>query len=293
MAASRYVTAGSYTALLLLLGLVAGVLSGCGSTGKGTLSPSSPPPISAALPANWQFTGTITSGVWPTAIPGSVKVPIGVFLTGTDSAITGSANVQMASTNLCSVNCCGGPFAQFSNALSGTLNGTGVLTLTSTVPNGGPVFTMTATVAGITLTSGTFTLTGPCAAKGTITGVALASLDGSYAGTVTSMNTGQSYSLSTTLEQSTTINTRGFLDVSGAATLTGYPCLNSVSAALPLDLNSGILGNQFAVTMNSTDGATLTISGTLSQDGKTIAATYIASGGACKLDVGSGTLTLQ
>lgn len=293
MAASRYTAGGSCATLALLLGLVAGALSGCGSTGKGTLTPNSPTPTPAALPGNWEFTGTITTSVWPTPIPSGETVPIGAYLTGTGSAVTGSASVQMAFPQVCIANCCGGPFAEFSNALTGTLNGNGMLTLTSTVPNGGPVFTMTAAVSDATMTGGTFSLTGPCPAQGTITGVELASLDGAYAGTVTSKDTGQSYSLSTTLEQSTTVNTRGFLNVSGMATLTGYPCLTSVTSALPLEQNSGFLGNQFAVTMNGAGGATLSLSGTLSQDGKTIAATYTAGGGACKLDYGTGTLTLK
>ncbi|MGC9293634.1 MAG: hypothetical protein ACP5EP_13235, partial [Acidobacteriaceae bacterium] len=86
---------------------------------------------------------------------------------------------------------------------------------------------------------------------------------------------------------------RGFIDVNGTATFTGYPCLTSATAATPLDQNSGFLGNQFAVTMNGAGGATLSISGTLSQDGRTIAAAYIVGGGACHLDEGRGTLTLQ
>ena len=293
MAASRCVAGTLDATLVLFLGLIAGTLAGCGSTGKTTLTPNGPPPITASIPGNWEFTGTITTNTsqWP--LPSGETVPIGAYLTSTGSAVTGSASVQMAFPLVCMANCCGGPFAEFSNALTGTLNADGMLTLTSTVPNGGPVFTMTGTMSNATFTGGTFNLTGGCPASGTITGVELPSLDGTYAGTVTSKDTGQSYSLSTTLEQSTTVNARGFLDVSGTATFAGYPCLTSVTPALPLEQNSGFLGNQFSATMNGAGGATLSISGTLSQDGKTIAATYTASGGACKLDYGTGTLTLK
>ncbi len=293
MAASRYIAGGSCATLALLLGLIAGALVGCGSTAKGTLTPSSPPPTPASLPGNWEFTATITTSVSPIPIPSGDTVPIGAYLTSNGSAVTGSASVQMAFPMVCVADCCGGPFAQFSNALTGTLNTDGMVTLSSTVPNGGPVFTMIGTMSNANFTGGTFNLTGGCPASGSITGVEVPSLDGTYAGTVTSKDTGQSYSLSTTLEQSTTVNVRGFLDVSGTATLTGYPCLTSVTSALPLEQNSGFLGNQFGVTMNGAGGATLSLSGILSQDGKTIAATYTASGGSCKLDYGMGTLTLQ
>ena len=69
--------------------------------------------------------------------------------------------------------------------------------------------------------------------------------------------------------------------------------MTSATAATPLEQNSGFLGNQFGVTMNGAGGATLSISGTLSQNGKTIGATYVAAGGTCHLDLGRGTLTLQ
>ena len=287
MAASRYVAGGSYVTLALFLGLIIG----CGSTGKGTLTPISPPP--ASIPGNWEFAATIITSASPVPLPSSETIPIGAFLTSAASGVTGSAWVQMAFPNICSANCCGGPFAEFSNALTGTLNADGLLSLSSTVPNGGPVFTMTGTMSGTTFTGGTFNLTGNCPASGTITGFELPSLDGTYAGTVTSRDTAQSYNLSATLEQSTTVNARGFLNVSVAATVTGYPCLTSVTPALPLEQNSGLLGDQFSVTMNGAGGALLSLSGILSQDGKTIAAAYGVSGGACKLDYGTGTLTLQ
>ncbi len=283
MASYRCAAIVNCAALIVFLGLISGGLAGCGSTGKITTP--------AGIPGNWEL--TLTNSGTPMFSGGPI-VPMGVALTSMGSAVFGTASVQLAFPQLCSGNgCCGGPFAEFNGSLTGTLDDKGNLTLGSAVPNGGPVFTMTAVVSGGTMTNGTFSLTGPCPDQGTITGVALPTLDGTYAGTVTSVDTGNSYSLSTTLQQSATVNTRGFFDVSGTATFSGYPCLTSAAAATPLEQNSGFLGNQFGVTMNGGGGATLSISGTLSQDGKTIAATYIAGGGTCRLDLGRGTLTLQ
>ena len=290
MASFRCAAVGSCAALIVFLCLISGGLAGCGSSGAFNLGGdkiTSP----AGISGNWELTLT-NSGV--VMFSGSPVVPMGVALTSTGGAVSGTAWVQMAFPQICSANgCCGGPFAEFNDSLTGTLDDKGNLTLGSAVPNGGPVFTMTAVVSGETITNGTFNLSGPCPDTGTSTGVELSALNGTYAGTVTSKDTGRSYSLSTTLQQSTTLNARGFLDVRGTATLTGYPCLTSATAATPLDLNSGFLGNQFEVTMNGAGGATLSISGTLSPDGKTIAATYTVGGGTCHLDFGQGTLTLQ
>ena len=282
MISAWYGRAGLRTcaAVMYFFGLIVCGVAGCGSSsssfGKITTT--------ASVPGDWEFTATNSRGF---------AVPMGVYLSLTGSAVSGTASVQMAFPQVCQNGCCGGPFAQFNNSLTGTLDDKGKLTLGSAMPNGGPTFTMTGTVSGGTMTNGTFSLTGPCPDQGTITGVALPPLDGTYAGTVTSKDTGQSYGLSTTLQQSNTPNARGFFDVTGTATFTGYPCMTSATPATPLDLNSGFLGNQFAVTMNASGGATLSISGTLSQDGKTIAASYLVGGGTCHLDFGEGTLTLQ
>ncbi|MHB1938849.1 MAG: hypothetical protein ACYCOR_20045 [Acidobacteriaceae bacterium] len=278
MTSRAWLAGGSCAALTLLLGLIVGGLAGCGSGSGSKIT------TSADIPGNWEFTATIgRNGV----------VPIGVYLTSTGSVVSGTAGVQMPFPNDCINGCCGGPFAQFNDSLTGKLDDKGNLTLGSTVPNGGPVFTMTAVVSGGTMTNGTFNLTGGCPAKGTITGVELPTLNGTYAGTVKSTDTGRSYSLSTTLQQSATINAQGSLNVTGTATFTGYPCLTSTTMAMPLSQNSGLSGDLFGVTMNGAGGATLSISGTLSQDGKTVGVTYLAAGGSCHLDLGRGTLTLQ
>jgi hypothetical protein len=191
--------------------------------------------------------------------------------------------------------CCGGPFAQFNPSLTGAIDAKNNLTLGSTVPNGGPVFTMTGVVSEGTLTNGSFTLTGSCPAQGTITGTEYPALNGTYAGTLTSQKSGQSFAISATFDQSTALNSRGFFNVNGTANLTGYPCMTSAAVATPFDMNSGFLGNSFSVTMNAVPNGDLIVDGTLSPDGKTLALTYFffLMGSSCNNDTGTGLLTLQ
>ena len=264
--------------------IVSAGLVGCGSSSQLTSSPPSPskPPVSpSGVAGNWEFT----------AAPG---YPMGAYLSVSGTAVTGLAAMQMAFPLDCHDGCCGGPFAEFNGSLTGAIDSSGNLTLTSTVPNGGPVFTMSAKAANGSLTSGSYTLTGPCPAAGAFTGVEYPALDGTYTGTLTSADTGVSFTIAANLAQSAAPNSRGFLDVTSSATLTGNPCIASATGATPLDQNSGILGNQFGVTMNGAQpGATFILSGSLSPDGRTISAAYTVAGAACSLDYGTGTLTLQ
>lgn len=261
--------------------------AGCGGSSWHSL-PAQPNPT--GITGNWEFTASETSGT----MPSPVAVPLGVYLSASNGSVTGSAVPQSAFSTACQGGCCGGPFALFNSSLTGTLGANGQLTLSSTVPGGGPVFTMSAIVNGESLSNGSFTLTGTCAVQGTITGTAYPPLNGTYGGTMTSKDTGDSFTITTTLQQGTAVNARGFLNVNGTATLQGNACMSSATAAMPLEQNSGVLGNVFGVTMDAPQGgATLALAGSLSQDGKTITASYTIGGGGCVLDYGTGTLTLQ
>lgn len=275
--------------LALMLCLMVGggaFLGGCGSSPGPPLTPPSP---SQSIPGNWEFTANITSS----GIGHGEAVPIGVYLIGTEAAVTGTAWVQMAFPQVCAAQCCGGPFYEFNDVLSGTLSSADVLSLTSVVPDDGPLFSMSGSISGESLTAGTFNLTGGCPASGSITGVEIPPLNGTYSGTLTSKTTGQSYKFSTTLEQSSALNARGLLSVSGRGDLTAYPCLTSVAVPAPIASYSGMLGSHFGLTMTGADGGQLELNGTLTSDGETIAVSYDVAGGSCANDIGSGTLTLQ
>lgn len=254
---------------------------GCGADSAVTGTPVQP----SGIGGNWEFTATESTGA---------TVPFGVALVLSGTTITGTAIPQIAFPLNCTANgCCGGPFAEFNTALTGTADAKGNLQLTSSVPNGGPIFTMSGVIAGGSLGSGTFTLTGACAAQGTISGVHYPNLNGTWAGTLVSKNTGSSYSATATLAQSATLNSRGFFNVSATVNVSGDACLGALTEGTPLEENSGFLGNSFGVTMNGAGGAIFSLEGALAQDGKTFAASYNAGGGSCALDYGTGTLTLQ
>jgi hypothetical protein len=271
-------------AVIFFAGLLAVDLTGCAS--NSPIAISNPPGSPVNVTGNWEFTANPSGGG---------GVPFGVYLTSANGVVSGSAQVQIAFPQDCVAGCCGGPFAEFNDALTGTADAEGNLTLGSAVPNGGPVFAMTGTVNSGTLTNGSFTLTGGCPAQGTIAGIEYPALNGTYAGTLTSEMTGRSFTIMATLDQSSTPNSGGAFNVSGTAGLTGYPCATSGTVGTPLDQYSSFLGNNLEVTMNAVPSGSLSLSGTLSPDEKTMAAQYafVLMGSSCNDDYGSGTLTLQ
>jgi hypothetical protein len=286
---SRAHTAGAHLcfAIIFIVGILALALTGC--VANAPISVSDPPGPPANITGNWQFTASPS---------GSGGIPIAAYLAATNGAVSGSAVVESAFPQDCSSNgCCGGPFAEFNGSLNGTIDAEGNLKLGSAVPNGGPVFTMAGTVNSGTLAKGSFNLTGSgsCAAQGTMAGTEYPALNGTYSGKLTSQTTGQSFTISATFNQTGTLNSRGFFDVNGTANLSGYPCATSASVATPLDLNSGFLGNNFAVTMNAVPGGTLILSGALSPNDTTMQTQYsfVQVGSSCNDDIGTGALTLQ
>lgn len=267
--------------LVVLLGLVAGGSAGCHSAANAN-----PASGAAGITGNWEFTATYNNGA---------TVPIGAYLKSSGDTIYGAGQVQKEFSAGCEANgCCGGPFAEFDRLITGTLDGAGNIALKSQVPGGGPVFTMTGSANGDSRLQGNFSLTGACPAQGTITGIEIPALRGTYAGMMTSRQTGKSFQISATFEQGAKLNQRGFFNLSGTATLTGYPCLKSARIAAPLDRNSALLGNKFQVSMSAaSSGAMMGLSGKLVQGGQALAATYAIVGGGCSNDFGKGTLTLQ
>jgi hypothetical protein len=265
--------------------LIASVIVGCG--GNSSIV-SSPPNSPGDVTGNWVLIAGIgTSGNGRS---------IAAYLSSTNGAVSGNAIVEGACPQVCANGCCGGPFcAGFNGALSGTMDAKGILTLGSAVANGGPAFSMTATASQGQLTNGSYSLTGSCPSQGTITGTEYPTLAGTYSGTLTSTNTGQSFAIAETVDQSSSLNSHSYFDVSATASLNGYSCASSATEATPLDQNSGFLGDSFTVNMNASSGGTMFLGGTISPDGKTMAATYEYAllGSKCNIDLGQGTLTLQ
>lgn len=279
---ARNVGTGGWAAVLLVACVITCGVAGCGGTGS-TMTPPNPPPTPANITGNWELAATPSSG-W--------QASIAVYLTSNAGSVSGIANGPAATDNVCIANgCCGSPIGVFNNvALIGTVDADGNLKL-STPAGGNPVFAMTGTTSGSTISNGSFMLSGTCTTQGAIAGTEYAPLDGTYAGTVTSQDTGKSYAVTTTLDQGSVPNSSGYLDLTGLVSVSGYPCISSGSTPI----SSTFLGDEFFAGANPSPNGTLGWSGILSSDGKTLGVDYgfTLSGSPCNDDYGTGTLTLQ
>jgi len=276
--------------LAMLTALVA--LSGCTLPYRPTPTPT---PVATSITGNWEITLTTTNQA-PTPF-------FGIYLMQTGSTVSGYAWVQMAFPLACIENGppCGFPFEGLDPNLTGTIDADGNIVLTSTSPGSNPeVFTITGNITEDTTLNGTYIATsGAYTAKGTISGNLIAPLNGTYTGTVVSTYTGQSMGVTTTLNQSSSLNSRNFLSVTASATFTGSPCFTTATMQGPADTYSGFLGNSFSVSLVSTSNSSIYIEemGSVSPDAKTIQFSYgvvnLSGNGCIKNDYGSGTLTLQ
>ena len=266
-------------------------LAGCGAS-----TPSNSTPAPAGITGNWQLALTSTTG--GSATGGSATY--GIYLTQTGSTVSGIIGMQQAYP-LCvppSGPPCAFPFGEIALDLVGTADSSGNIVLNSVPDSGGPAaFSITASTTEDTRLSGTYTITlvntspaGTWVDQGTISGNTIDALNGTYSGTLKSLVTGNTIGITTTLSQTSSPDSGGNLEVSGSANFTGSPCFTSATVPNP----GPLLGNQLVIDFVPTSSPTTTIvlSGTLSQDAKTIAATYEINGG-CGSDTGSGTLTLQ
>ncbi len=273
--------AASRAALFLVACVITSGLAGC----AGTNLTATPPNSSYNLTGNWVLTVNPGSGG---------TVPISIFLTENAGSVSGLA-VGPAATDLLAYpdGCVGSPIGPFSNvALTGTVDSEGNLKL-ATAANAVPSATMAGTVSGSNLSNGAFAINGngSCSTQGSMTGIEYAIVNGTYSGTVTSQATGQSFTVSATLQQSPLPNSEGLLALTGTATVSGYPCIPSGAAAI----STAFVGGSFFTDLSNSPSGILGWGGSLSPDGKTVGVNYGFSpaNSSCKEDFGAGTLTLQ
>ncbi|HVN94593.1 MAG TPA: hypothetical protein VMT38_12910 [Terracidiphilus sp.] len=275
--------AATWAALFFAACVITCGLMGCSATHLILTTQSSP--VNYNLTGNWVLTVSPGSGA---------TVPIAIFLTENSGSVSGLA-VGPAATDLLVYpdGCVGSPIGPFTNvALTGTVDSEGNLKL-ATAANAVPSATMTATVSGSSLSNGAFAIKGAasCAPQGSMTGIEYAIVNGTYSGTVTSQATGQSFTVTATLQQSPLPNAEGLLALTGTATVSGYPCIPSGATAI----SASFVGAGFFTDLSNSPSGTLGWTGSLSPDGKTLGINYGFSpaNSACKQDEGTGTLTLQ
>lgn len=273
---------GGCAAVLLVACVIAGGLTGCGGTSLA-LSPPTNPSAPANMTGNWVLTANVAE---------EGTVPIAVYLTSNAGSVSGLAvGAPAVDLIVYGGGCVGSPIGMFSNvALTGTIDTEGNLKL-STAANAKPSATITGIVSGTSLSNGSFAIGGDCTTQGSMTGTEYATVNGTYSGTVTSEITGQSFTVTAALDQSSTPNSAGLLTLTGTATVSGYSCVPSGATAI----NASFVGDDFFLDLSNSPSGTLGWNGSLSPDGKTLGTSYgfsPASSG-CKEDEGTGTLTLQ
>jgi hypothetical protein len=274
-------------------------LAGCGvsnTSSSSTPSPTPPSnhtPVNANITGNWQLTATSSE----TAYAGEYG-NYGVYLTQTGSTVSGISWPQGAFP-MCILPSglpCAFPYGVINPYLSGAIDADGNIVLNSPSYDGAAFSITGDTTNGSTLNS-IYTITlvttsppGTFVDHGTISGYMMGILNGTYTGTVKSSVTGNSMGVTTNLSQATSPDSSGYLEVNGSANFTGSACFNSATMPTP----GGLLGNMLVVGFVPTSSPTtnITLSGTLSQDTKTIVVSYLVNGG-CGDDNGGGTLTLQ
>ena len=259
-----------------LAGLLAGFLTGCGSTSTPQSNTVAPAKSYAAAAGNWKF----TSGA--AAFAGALTV------SGTSvTAILHPLNPTCAAA---------GTFTA-----SGTISATDSLSLTSSnLPGGKLSIAGTLAADQHSLTSPTLTVTGGACATPSVRLSSLSPRDtspstaqqyqpltGNYNGTFTD-NSGATLIVAATLSQPTTPDTNGVYHLTGYATFPNTPCL-----ATPVITDSTITGDTIQATYTDRDsGSTVVGNGTFSPDAQTLIITnWILSG--CGDDTGTGLLLRQ
>jgi hypothetical protein len=242
-------------------------LAGCGGTALPPLTGSwSMPAVSSLLPSEppQVFNGTLSSN--------------GNKVTGT----------------LYFSNSCFGPTAPL--LFSGSIGADNQLKLGSQVYNN-QVVNLTGTVSsdGSLLTTGSYTVSANDSKQpscdngdlGSLSGARIASLEGSFTGSLTSSLINGSYATTAQLTQASSAN-NGIYAVTGTVALSSLSCFTSGS------ITSGVLvGDALTITATS-DNATLTIQANINSAAQNITiSAYAISGGACADDSGTGTLSQQ
>jgi hypothetical protein len=218
-----------FALLLPLAGVLTLALAGCGSTIKNT----------ALTQGNWAFTASSTAPgkASPTSfVLGGNLSQSGTNLTGT-MYITGSG-------------CIPAQFVSFTGTVKDK-----TVTLTSAA-FGGQVISITASGGSDSLT-GAYTVTGECADSGNVTASSVASITGTWNGTILNPAQGKGglgiagATLSIVLTQAATASENGTFALSGTLTYTNSAC--SVSGTI----SNGYMAGNFI----SFNGATVDIDG--------------------------------
>jgi len=253
--------------------VILSTLLACGGGGGGggkTPNPPAPPNMTG----NWNIAAQST-------VFGGSPAYVAGYLTHSGTNITGTVHV-LGST-------C---FQELTNiAVTGTSNGTQVTVTSAAVDS--QVISMTATLSsdGKTITAGTYTITGGCANgdRGTVTGNAMPSLTGNFAGSFRSTPYSSTQQVTASLTQGSTPDANGFLPLTGTVTFTNGQCFTSGSIAA----GSGFVVGAFHIATINTNNGQVLVYGQANNTATSINVEYEVESGGCYGDYGTGTLTRQ
>ncbi len=262
-----------------LAGLLAGLLSGC-----STSATSAAPDAFANVAGNWQFSSATTAASLATTVAGNLTVS-GADISGTLHPISGT---------------CSSP----SNIpVAGSISTSGKLTLSSVgLPGAAAALSVSGTLSadGRSLSGISFAFTGlPCAHPAAHTSAPAPRLNptpaiaqqylpiiGTYTGTFNG-NDGTALPVSATLTQTTTADQNGMFHLTGNATFSNNPCLNT-----PVVTDSVVTGSTVAATYTDTrTNNSVSATGTFSDDATSLTISNWTLSGNCGAETGTGLLT--
>ncbi len=273
-----------------LAGLLAGLLSGCGtgSLSSAAAAAAAQPNSYAAASGNWQFSSTSSAALRLSSLGGSLAVN-GTSVSGMLHPLVATSQCLATSTAL---------------AVAGAIDSAGHLTLSG--PLAGGTLNLSGTLAPDrrTLTEAAYTVTGgACAFPSIRTSAAQAvtprdetppvtaqqytPVSGTYTGTLTTTE-GETFALSTSLTQTDTADSTGTYHLTGTAASPGNTCVPLTLPATASTVNGGSISTTYT---DAASGTVITGTGTSSIDGTTITITAWTITSPCGTDTGSGTLT--
>jgi hypothetical protein len=261
-------------ASLGVVGLLAGLLSGCSATQTA-------PSVNSYAQAvgNWQFTSSAKTSLLP-ALAGNLTI--------SGSQVSGMLHPQASPYDCVSY--------KTSFPVSGPIDSDGSLTLTSTGFSGGHLtLTGKLSTAQNTLTNAAYSVSnGVCALNTTSSSGSLYTpVSGTYSGTIYS-DAGTSLYVSTVFTQTTQPDANGTYHLQGNSTFGSMqPCL----PVPPSISDSAVTGSSLSATYTESPNGTLVtvvVDATFTPDASSLTLnSYHITGGYCDGDSGHGTLTRQ
>ncbi len=243
-------------------------LAGCG--GGGSSTPQTPP--LSITSGNWDFGVSSVTGT---------NFIIGGNVTQSGSAITGTVRVI---NSTCIPTTTPVP-------VSGSVSGQSATVTSANITNQ----VITATLSGSATTlNGNYNVTGTgCAGgdHGTLAGVLVPSISGTWSGTFISNAAGNPQVGVTAPITEGSADATGIFALTGTVAFSGSPCFSTGTLAN----GSASAGRLSDVIIKNNDGSTTEFIGSLTTPAtpKQMVGTYTVTGGVCNGDTGNGTLTKQ